>query len=102
MLGINLVSMVKAELLKYKDKSGTPVAVDALDKVEKGLVVLGNFMARFNEQDITAILNALPPSVKEKFPPAEIAAFSTAVVAFPKALTDLEVELTKVEASLKS
>lgn len=100
--GINLLAIIKAELLKYKDKSGNPLALDALDDIQKTLVVIDTFVSRLTPGDIQAILELLPPAVIAKFPPGELATIATEIASLPVEIKALESELAKIEVELKA
>jgi hypothetical protein len=101
MFGINILALVKAELLKYKDKKGNPLAFDVLDDLQKSLAVIDSFVSKLTLGDIQAILGMLPPSVTAKFPPGELATVATEIASLPVELKALEAELAAIEVDLK-
>jgi hypothetical protein len=102
MFGINILAIIKAELLKYKDSSGNPLAFDAMDDIQKSLAVINTFVSKLTPGDIEAILQLLPPSIIAKFPPGELATLATEIASLPVEITALESELAKIEVDLKS
>ena len=95
MFGINILALVKAELLKYKDKSGNPLAVDVLDDLQKSLVIIDGFVSKLTPGDIQAISALLPQVVLNKFPAGELATIATEIASLPVELQALESELAK-------
>jgi hypothetical protein len=98
--GINFIAIIKAELLKYKDKAGTPIAVDVLNDLEKTLVVINGFVSKLTPGDIQAILSLLPPSVIAKFPPGALATLANELASLPTELTSLESAITELITDL--
>jgi hypothetical protein len=99
--GINILGLVKAELLKFKDKSGNPLAIDVLDDLEKGLVIVDGFASRLTPADIQAVLDLLPVVVRAKFTPTELASIAALVANLPKELSNLETAVLEAVADLK-
>lgn len=99
--GLNILALVKAEILKYKDKTGRPEALDALDAVEKALVIINNFVSKLTPADVEAVLALLPAPVAAKFAPAELTAIATAIANLPTELQEIEAIVTKVETDLE-
>jgi hypothetical protein len=102
MFGINLLGMLKAELLKYKDSAGKPLAIDALNQLEKSVVSLNNFVAKLTPADVQAVLALLPPQVAAKFTPAELLAFSNAIANLPTELQGVEALLVNLVTKLQA
>lgn len=100
--GLNIVAMVKAELLKYKDKAGNPIVIDALTDVEQGLVVVVNFVSKLTPADITSILALLPASVAAKFTATELSNLAEAIANLPTDFQAAETEIATIESELKS
>jgi predicted chitinase len=101
MFGVNVMGMIKAEILKYKDKSGHPLAVDFLDDIEKCLVVIDGFVSKLTPADIEAILALLPASVVAKFAPGELSALAAAIAKLPAELKTAEAAITEAEVDLQ-
>jgi hypothetical protein len=102
MFGIDLISMLKSDLLKYKDKAGNPIAVDALNGLEKGVVILNNFVAKLTPADVQAVLALLPPEVSAKFSPSELLAVANAIANLPTQLQGVEALITNAVAKLQA
>jgi hypothetical protein len=100
MLGINLLSLAKADVLKYKDKNGAPVVMDAITDAEKLIAVIIQQVSKLNANDIVVILNLLPVSVLSKFPEADQAEIANAIIALPGALANVESQLGILQSNL--
>lgn len=100
--GLNIMALIKAEVLKYKDKAGNPMAVDVLNDIEKSLIIVNTFVSKLTPADIEAILALLPASVAAKFAPGELSAVASAVASLPADIQEAEAALVKVETELES
>lgn len=99
---LNPISLLKSEVLKYKDKQGKPLVLDALGKVESFLLVVDRFVSKLNADDIQKILALLPASVLAKYSGGELSAFSSAVEALPGALKAAEAEVISLEKEISA
>lgn len=100
--GFNLMSLVKAEVLKYKDAAGKPKVIGLLNELDSLVKVIGTFASKFNTTDVQALLNLMPRNVYNKFTQVEIDAFAAAVVNLPVLLGKLDAEIGTLEKELES
>lgn len=99
---LNPITFIKNEVMKYKNKAGTPVVIVGIEKVESGLNVIQKFVSRLNANDVQEILALLPTSVAAKFTPQELTAVSAAIANLPGELIEAESALKKLETELES
>lgn len=98
----NIFGMIKSEILKYKDKSGKPIAIDMLDGLEKSCLVLDGFLSKLDANDVQEIINLLPARILGKYSSEEKAIVVEAIASIPKELKKIEAGILVAEQELES
>ena len=101
MLGINVWSLVKTELLKAKDKAGDPEVLDVLNALEHTLVVIEHAVSKVTAADVEEAFTYLPGNFRAKFTPAEVTALATAIANLPAELEEADKAVLQLETELK-